>query len=384
MIQSRREYLRQQRLRRRRIFYISCLAFFIIVAILIGILISRISGNNDSAPVSDQVTESSEGGAADVVSPEAGASNDGSHAGSVADGVGSTSGLSNLGSTDWVSMMHSYVREEAIENSIPVIVPPSGYELRFMTQEDIHKGNLLLINKKYAYEFLDFADNSELVSMYDIMGGTYDVSGTDVMMQTVAAEPLNQMLTDFYDNTWMDDLIILCGYRTKEESQELFDASAAENGLDHAERYVMKPGYSEHHSALSADIGIMNWDGTITYQFDEDPYDWITKNCHKYGFVVRYPEEKAAITEIDYESWHFRYVGVPNATAMVNEGLCMEEYIDFIKNYTADGLHYQVTTADGTYDIYYAEGIQIPVPQMQAYEISGNNVDGFIVTVKVS
>ncbi len=384
MIPSRREYLRQQRLRRRRIFYISCLAFFIIVAILIGILISRISGNNDSVPVSDQVTESTEGGATDVVSPQAGASDDGSHAGSVADGIGSTSGLSNLGSTDWVSMMHSYVREEAIENSIPVIVPPSGYELRFMTQEDIHKGNLLLINKNYAYEFLDFADTSELVSMYDIMGGTYDVSGTDVMMQTVAAEPLNQMLTDFYDNTWMDDLIILCGYRTKEESQELFDASAAENGLDHAERYVMKPGYSEHHSALSADIGIMNWDGTITYQFGEDPYDWITKNCHKYGFVVRYPEEKAAITEIDYESWHFRYVGVPNATAMVNEGLCMEEYIDFIKNYTADGLHYQVTTADGTYDIYYAEGIQIPVPQMQAYEISGNNVDGFIVTVKVS
>ena len=90
-----------------------------------------------------------------------------------------------------------------------------------------------------------------------------------------------------------------------------------------------------------------------------------------------------AITEIDYESWHFRYVGIPNATAMVNEGLCLEEYIDFIKNYTAGGLHYQVTTADGIYDIYYADSVQVPVPQMQSYEISGNNVDGFIVTVKV-
>lgn len=384
MIQSRREYLRQQRLRRRRIFYISCLAFFIIVAILIGILISRISGNNDSAPVSDTLAESSSAQDPEAVSPEAGSSEDGSHAGSIAEGIDSSSGISLAGSGDWLEQIHLIVREEAIENSIPVIVPPSGYELRFMTQEDIHKGNLILINKNYAYEFLDFADNSELISMYDIMSGTYDVSGTDVLMQAVAAESLNQMLSDFYDNTWMEDLIILCGYRTMEESQQLYDASAAENGQDHADRYVMKPGFSEHHSALATDIGIMNWDGTITYQFGEDPYDWITKNCHKYGFIVRYPEEKAAITEIDYESWHFRYVGVPNATAMVNEGLCMEEYIDFIKNYTADGLHYQVSTADGTYDIYYAEGIQIPVPQMQSYEISGNNVDGFIVTVKVS
>lgn len=371
MIQSRREYLRQQRLRRRRIFYISCLAFFLIIALLIGVLISRISSHTDSTPVSDQITESAEGTDTETVLPEAG-----------------TSTLENVTispsiSGDWIDDFRNHVYELALERSVPVVATPNGYELRFMTEQDIHKGNLLLINKQYAYEFLDFADPLELVAMYDIMSDTYDVSGTDVLLQVPAAEAMDQMLRDFYDNTWMSDLLILCGYRTKEESQELYDASAAENGKEHADRYVMLPGHSEHHSALSADIGIMNWDGSITYQFNEEPYDWITKNCHKYGFVVRYPEEKAAITEIDYESWHFRYVGIPNATAMVNEGLCLEEYIDFIKNYTAGGLHYQVTTADGIYDIYYADSVQVPVPQMQSYEISGNNVDGFIVTVKV-
>ena len=370
MIQSRREYLRQQRLRRRRIFYICCLSFFLIVALLIGILISRIAGNNDTSPVSDKVTESSSGDTTETVSPEADITFDNQLDASSA-------------SSNWVEIIHADIRELALENSVPVTPVPNGYELRFMTPQDIHKGNLLLINKQYAYEFLDFADELDLVSMYDIMSDTYDVSGTDVLPQEAAADSLDLMLRDFYDNTWMDDLIILCGYRTKEESQELYDASAAENGKDHADRYVMLPGHSEHHSALSTDIGILDWDGTITYQFGEEPYDWITKNCHKYGFVVRYPEEKAAITEIDYESWHFRYVGVPNATAMVTEGLCMEEYIDFIKNYTAGGLHYQVNTADGVYDIYYADSVQVPVPQMQSYEISGNNVDGFIVTVKV-
>lgn len=369
MTQSRREYLRQQRLRRRRIFYISCLAFFIIVGLLIGILINRIT-DHTADPVSDQVTESSEAGTPENALPPSGTATE-----------ESVNSLLAVG--DWVSQLKEDVRETALENSVPVFAPPSGYELRFMTEQDIHKGTLLLVNKQHAYEFYDFADTTELVSIYDIMGGTYDVSGTDVMMQPIAADPLDQMLTAFYDNTWMEDLIVLCGYRTKEESQQLYDESAQQNGKEHADRYVMKPGFSEHHSALAADIGIMNWDGSITYQFNEEPYSWITKNCHKYGFIVRYPEEKADITDIDYESWHFRYVGVPNATAMVNEGLCMEEYIDFIKNYTAGGLHYHVTTADGTYDIYYAEGIQVPVPQMQSYEISGNNVDGFIVTVKV-
>ena len=371
MIQSRREYLRQQRLRRRRIFYISCLAFFLIVAILLGILISRITGGDDAAPVSDQITESSEGEQAEAVTPEAGTS--------AAEQVNISTSISG----DWLDILQNDVRELALERSVPVVAVPSGYELRFMTEQDIHKGDLLLINKQYAYEFLDFSDPLELVSMYDIMGDTYDVSGTDVLLQEKAADALDTMLRDFYDNTWMSDLLILCGYRTKEESQELYDASLAENGKEHADRYVMLPGHSEHHSALSTDIGIMNWDGSITYEFGEDPYNWITKNCHKYGFVVRYPEDKASITEIDYESWHFRYVGVPNATAMANEGLCLEEYIDFIKNYTADGLHYQVTTAEGVYDIYYADSVHVPVPLMQSYEISGNNVDGFIVTVKV-
>ena len=305
MTQNRREILRQQRLRRRRIFYLCCVAFLLIVAILIGILIHRLSGSDDAAPVSDPVAESTEESSSETILPPGGTAPD-------------SPSLSLA--TGFMQVLHSEVRQTAIENSIPVIAPPSGYELRFMSEQDLHTGNLLLINKQHEYLFYDFADTTELISMYDIMGWTYDVSGTDVMMQQVAAEPLNQMLSDFYDNTWMDNLLILCGYRTKEESQQLYDESALLNGTEHADMYVMKPGFSEHHSALSADIGIINWDGSITYEFFEEPYSWLTSNCHKYGFVLRYPEDKADITEIGFESWHFRFVGVPNATAMVNEG----------------------------------------------------------------
>ena len=229
MIQSRREYLRQQRLRRRRIFYISCLAFFLIVAILIAILIGRITGSDDAVPVSDQITESSKEESTETVTPETGTS--------LEEKIDISASISG----DWIHMIHANVRKLALERSVPVVPVPNGYELRFMTPQDIHKGELLLINKQYAYEFLDFSDSLELVSMYDIMSDTYDVSGTDVMLQNAAAESMDLMLRDFYDNTWMSDLVILCGYRTKEESQELYDASAAENGKDHAERRTLPP-----------------------------------------------------------------------------------------------------------------------------------------------
>lgn len=345
MIPNRREYLRRKRLRRRRIFFLCCLVFFIIVAILFGILIHRVWGG--SAPTSVPGQEAS--APSEISSPEP--------------------------------------FSPPAESSAPLALPvsaPDGYELRAMSEEDLHKGSLILINKQHAYSFLDFASPDELGSMYDFMGDAYSLSDAKVAMRPFAAAPLNTMLTDFAKQSGKQDLIIMCGYRTKEESQELFDISEEENGLAHAERYVMKPGYSEHNAALATDIGILQSDGTVSFLINEPPYSWLAENCHKYGFIMRYPIEKADITEIDFESWHFRYLGVPNATAVVKEGLCLEEYIDFIKNYTAEGSHYQVSTADGSYEIYYAPGLQVPVPVGREYEISGNNVDGFIVTMKVS
>ena len=56
-------------------------------------------------------------------------------------------------------------------------------------------------------------------------------------------------------------------------------------------------------------------------------YKWLEKNCYKYGFILRYPADKVAITGINYEPWHFRYVGVALATEMMEQGLCLEEYV---------------------------------------------------------
>ena len=358
MNSSRRQALQRQRMRRRRIFFMSCFLFFLVVLILLIILIQTVQQRSPSSEESFQTFTTENSNSSEILSSETSLSGENSY------------------------KENSYLENSSAASSQSSTAVPAGYQLIQMTEDDMHQGNLVLINKNYEYLFLD---EEEMISMYSLIeDDSYSVSGVDVLVRETAAYALDQMLTDFYLNTYTGDINILCGYRSKEEAQQLFDASAAENGLEHAQRYVMLPGYSEHHSALSVDLGIMLPEGGIGYQFTEDPYSWITNQCYTYGFILRYPEEKSDITEIGYESWHFRYLGVPNATAVRNEGLCLEEYIDFIKNYTAEGPHYQVSTADGNYEIYYASGFSVPVPTDHSYEISGNNVDGFIVTVKIS
>jgi zinc D-Ala-D-Ala carboxypeptidase len=113
---------------------------------------------------------------------------------------------------------------------------------------------------------------------------------------------------------------------------------------------------------------------------DADEGKWIEKNAWKYGFILRYPEDKTEVTGILYEPWHIRYVGLPHSAIMKEKNLALEEYMDYLretKSYSAkvDGEEYTV--------FYYpvSRNRAIDVPENKEYEISGNNVDGVIVTV---
>ena len=63
---------------------------------------------------------------------------------------------------------------------------------------------------------------------------------------------------------------------------------------------------------------------------------WLQENCYKFGFVLRFPEDKTDITGILYESWHFRYVGRYHATRMKELGMCLEEYVEYLMPYGYD------------------------------------------------
>ena len=126
---------------------------------------------------------------------------------------------------------------------------------------------------------------------------------------------------------------LISGYRSVEEQTELYNERVAQleaTGLSHeeaerqAQAQVQVPGASEHQTGLAIDMSAPNG-------LSEEVVQQIIALAPQYGFVLRYPEGKNAITGVDYENWHFRYVGVENAQYMTKHQLVLEEYIQKLK-----------------------------------------------------
>lgn len=124
--------------------------------------------------------------------------------------------------------------------------------------------------------------------------------------------------------------IVGSGFRTREKQQSLMDnkiASYREQGYDSieavelAEAWVAVPGTSEHEVGICADINATS--GSTS----DEVYQWLAENAWKYGFILRYPEDKTDVTKTIYEPWHYRYVGREAAAEIQASGLCLEEYL---------------------------------------------------------
>ncbi len=117
----------------------------------------------------------------------------------------------------------------------------------------------------------------------------------------------------------------ISSYRTFDYQKGLYDNYVSVNGIEEADTYSARPGFSEHETGLATDV--MGSNGNYT-KFDEtNEYTWVINNAHNYGFVIRYPENKEEITKYKFESWHLRYVGKDAATYMHENNLCLEEYL---------------------------------------------------------
>ena len=130
-------------------------------------------------------------------------------------------------------------------------------------------------------------------------------------------------------------LWLASGYRSVEDQEEILenavqnrmrDGLTREDAYENARLTIQEPGHSEHHTGLAVDFNDVSSDFRNT-----EAYAWLQKNAAKYGFVERYPEDKVDITGIDYESWHYRYVGREHAEAMQSLNMCLEEYVLYLK-----------------------------------------------------
>ena len=120
-------------------------------------------------------------------------------------------------------------------------------------------------------------------------------------------------------------------YRSKDEQAQIFESkmNAYENeGYTKEKAYeqttltVQVPGYSEHETGLAIDSS-----NEGHYDENEKMWEWLKNNAYKYGFILRYPEDKYEITKINYEPWHYRYVGKKAAKDITNKNLTLEEYL---------------------------------------------------------
>ncbi len=122
------------------------------------------------------------------------------------------------------------------------------------------------------------------------------------------------------------NLYAVSGYRSYATQSSIYKRKVAERGIN--QNTSAPPGASEHQLGLAMDI---NGDTTrnkgLTSEFGESPEgQWVARNAHLYGFIIRYPIDKSAITGYAYEPWHIRYLGIETATEVYNLGVTYEEY----------------------------------------------------------
>ena len=136
------------------------------------------------------------------------------------------------------------------------------------------------------------------------------------------------------------DPIICSSYRTTKKQKSLFTQKvnyykklgySKEDAEKEASYWVTLPGTSEHEIGLAVDIVSYKYQILDEKQEETKVQKWLMEHCSDYGFILRYPTEKKEITKINYEPWHYRYVGIENAKFMEEKGFCLEEFIEYLK-----------------------------------------------------
>ena len=186
---------------------------------------------------------------------------------------------------------------------------------------------LILVNKENAL--------SATYTPTDLVGVTNMRAGYETQKLCETAELALQALYQDMAAAGFTEVGVTSAYRPYEMQQWLFDkyvlTEIDQKGLNRAEaekvanRYSARAGQSEHQAGLAVD---MYDTASATVEFADSPaYAWLKDNAHQYGFILRYPEDKTALTGYDFEPWHYRYVGRYHATQMYEQGLCLEEYL---------------------------------------------------------
>ena len=226
--------------------------------------------------------------------------------------------------------------EETVGETVGASALPGGWACRTMTEAGQAEGTLVLVNRDHAFD--PAAVHTE--SVYADKSDSYYVYDTLLSLRPEVIPALNAWMDAFSEATGLRNINLVAGYRTKEIQQTLYDNAVQRKGQAHAAQYLALPGHSEHHTGLALDLDTYLPESGASGGFDgSGAYAWAAEHAWEFGFVRRYPAEKSGITGIADEAWHYRYVGLPHSAWMTEKNLCLEEYLDLLRDYPFDGAH---------------------------------------------
>ena len=207
----------------------------------------------------------------------------------------------------------------------------SEYE-KYMNPED-RDAYLTLVNTTHLLD--------ESYTPSDLVDCKYTARGKSTQqIRLYASKALEALMMEMQAAGYYN-MAVYSGFRSYSYQNILFtqytsNEMAANPSLSQAEAekivltYSTRPGTSEHQTGLAVDMDTL---GTFTTDFQYEPeYQWLSENAWKFGFILRFPADKTDITTIQFEPWHYRYVGRYHAKKIHDSGMCLEEYVESLKN----------------------------------------------------
>ncbi len=174
--------------------------------------------------------------------------------------------------------------------------------------------NYLLVNKFY------YLDSNYIPENLELLDSSYAKNGIYLVKE--AKDNIERLINDAKNDGM--SIRVISAYRSYTYQENLYNNYVKNDGVEMADTYSARPGYSEHQTGLVVDV-TRAYDNFNNFE-NTDEYNWMLENAANYGFILRYPKDKEAITTYSFEAWHYRYVGVELAQKIKASNLTFDEY----------------------------------------------------------
>ena len=227
--------------------------------------------------------------------------------------------------TDYLNYYNTY-QDKSYSEIVTIINTHINNEFYTNTiKTDTSLGKFVILNKYY---YADETYPNENIIKVD---GKYHINGTSFYLNEECYKAFLKMYNDAYNAGY--GFKMKSAYRSYDTQVSTYNYwVSTENGdKTKADIYSARAGFSEHQTGYAFDI--RDYDYKYEDYSKSESFKWVSKNAHKYGFIIRFPKGKEHITGYQYESWHYRYCGVECATYIYENDITYEEYYEYFIKY---------------------------------------------------